>query len=65
MTANERYSEVNVVRRCFPERSNSIASVFSREPLRVKPQNIDLKRIIIILLMYELMFQAGVKGMSE
>ena len=36
MTANERDLRVVVVHGCFPERSDSILSVFSWEPLRAK-----------------------------
>ena len=36
VTANERYSEVDVVHGCFTEEDNSILSVFFSEPLRAK-----------------------------
>ena len=39
MTANERGSGVDVVHECFPERGDSILSVFSWEPLRAKLQD--------------------------
>ena len=39
MTANERGSRVDVVHECFPERGDSILSVFSWEPLRTKLQD--------------------------
>ena len=39
MTANELDSRVAVIHGCFSERSDSILSVFSWEPLRAKLQS--------------------------
>ena len=39
MTVNELDSRVAVVHRCFSEKDDSILSVFSWEPLRVKLQD--------------------------
>ena len=39
MRANKRGSGVDVVHECFPERGDSILSVFSWEPLQAKLQD--------------------------
>ena len=47
MTANKRDSGVNIVHGCFPEKGNSIVSVFFWEPLpaKWKPDRIKIPNL--------------------